>query len=308
MDINTFQLFLSVVRSGSFSATARELKLAPSSVSRQVTQLEDDLQTKLFVRTTRKLALTEAGHIFEERVRSILLDIDEARLAVSDLDQNPKGTLRITAPRTLGRLHIVQAVLEYMAIWPEVKVEIDLSDLVVDLVARDIDVAIRIGMLDDSNMVARRLGGVRRYVYGSQAYLDRKGAPQTPDDLKAHDCLTFHPHGLSPLWRESSDVWRFEKDGKLTEVAVEGPLKTNMSEVIIQAALAGKGLVMMLDWLISEHVDAGRLQPLLTDYIAAPYAGDAAAFAVYPAGRNAPAKVRTFIDHLQDYFHRNLRV
>jgi DNA-binding transcriptional LysR family regulator len=308
MDIGTFQLFLSVVRSGSFSATARELNLAPSSVSRQITQLEDELQTSLFVRTTRKLALTEAGHIFEERVKSILLDIDEAKLAVNDLDQNPKGTLRITAPRTLGRLHIVQAVLEYMDVWPEVKVEIDLSDLIVDLVARDIDVAIRIGMLNDSSMVARRLGGVRRYVYGSPAYFDRMGIPTTPDDLKAHDCLTFHPYGLSPLWRESSDLWRFEKEGTLSEVAVEGPLKTNMSEVIIQAALAGKGLVMMLDWLIHDHVEAGRLQPVLQDYIAGPYSGDAAAFAVYPAGRNAPAKVRTFIDHLQDYFNRNLRV
>ena len=308
MDISTFQLFLSVVRSGSFSATARELGLAPSSVSRQITQLEEELQTSLFVRTTRKLALTEAGHIFEQRVKSILLDIDEARLAVSDLDQSPKGTLRITAPRTLGRLHIVQAVLEYMEFWPEVKVEIDLSDLMVDLVARDIDVGIRIGMLDDSTMVARRLGGVCRFVYGSPEYLARMGTPQTPDELKTHDCLTFHPHGLSPLWRESSDIWRFERNGELTEVAVDGPLKTNMSEVIIQAALAGKGLVMMLDWLISEHVEAGRLQPVLTDYIAGPYSGDAAAFAVYPSGRNAPAKVRSFIAHLQEYFQRNLRV
>lgn len=307
MDINNFQLFLSVVRTGSFSAAARELRLAPSSVSRQITQLEEELDTALFVRTTRNLALTDAGHIFEERVKSILRDIDEVRLAVTDLDQNPKGTLRVTAPRAPGRLIVAQAVLEYMAAWPEVTVELDLSDQLVDLVARDIDVAVRFGSLQDSTIVAKRLGGIKRLVYGSPEYLQKNGTPEQPQDLKDHHCLTFHPHGLSPLWRESSEVWRFEKDQKLIEVAVTGPLKTNMSEVIIQAALAGKGLVMMLDWLIVEHVEAGRLQPVLQDYIAAPYTGDAAAYALYPAGRNAPAKVRTFIDHLQGYFERNLR-
>lgn len=307
MDINTLRLFLVVANTGSFSETGRQLSLAPSSVSRQVNQLEAELQVLLFTRTTRSLALTEAGHLFEERAKTILDNIEEARLAVKDLDRTPKGKLRVTAPLALGRLHIVRAALGYMSRWPEVDVELDLSDQVVDLLDRSIDVAVRIGMLEDSSMIARRLGTVKRFVYASPAYLETHGIPQQPQDLAQHTCLTFHPYGLSPLWRESAEVWRFEKNDTLTEIAVAGNFKTNVSEAIVQAALADKGLIMMLDWIVSEHVAAGRLQAVLTDYVAAPYSGDAAAFAIYPAGRKAPAKVRTFITHLQEYFDDNLR-
>jgi len=306
MDITTIQQFLSVVRHGSFSAAARELDMVASSVSRQITQLETQLEVPLFVRTTRKLVLTEAGHIFENRARVILSALEEATLAVKDLDQNPKGTLRVTAPMAIGRLHLVKATIDYMTLWPEVNVEIDLSDQVVDLIEGDFDVAVRIGTLDDSTYVARRLGGIRRFVYGSPDYFEKNGIPLVPNDLKSHACLTFHPHKLSALWRESSEVWRFEKDGKLESVPVDGCFKTNTSEAIVQASVAGKGLIMMLDWIVLEHVQAGRLKTVLTDYVAAPYSGDAAAFAIYPAGRNAPAKVRSYIDHLQHYFETTL--
>lgn len=306
--IDAIKVFLLVAKNGSFSAAAKTLDVAVSSVSRSITGLEEDLGVALFARTTRSLTLTEAGSLFEQRAREIVEGFDELKEAVLDLDQTPKGVLRITAPLSLGRLHIVPAVLEFMDLWPELRIDLDITDQVVDLIGQNIDVGIRIGALPDSSFTARRLGSVKRFVYGSPQYLDKFGTPTQPDDLRHHQCLRFQPFELSPLWRETLDVWRFAKGGKTIEIPVDGRLRVNTGEAIVNAALEGHGLILMLDWIVSEHVKNKRLIPVLTDYVAAPYAGDAAAFAVYPGGRKASAKVRAFIDFLQLYFERHLRV
>lgn len=306
MDIKSLQLFLLVVRLGSFSEAGRRLDRVPSSVSRQVTQLEESLGVVLFHRTTRSLALTEAGRVFETHCKSILSEIEEARMAVLDLERTPSGTLRITAPMSLGRLHIAPAVLQFMDLWPSIRIELDLTDRMVDLIERDVDVAIRVGQLTDSSMVARKLGQIRRSVYASPDYLERAGTPTHPDELEDHDCLTFQPYELSPLWRESSELWRFKKEGKILDIPVDGPFKSNIAETIIRATVAGRGLMLMLDWVVAEQLADGRLVRLFTDYEAAPSDGDAGAYAIYPSGRRASAKVGAFVDFLQQYFQQHL--
>ena len=306
-NIDALRIFLLVARHGSFTAAAQTLELAVSSVSRQVAALEEDLGVPLLSRTTRSLSLTEAGALFERRAREIVQNLDELRGSIQDLDETPKGVLRVTAPLALGRLHIVPAVLEFMERWPELRIDLDITDRVVDLVEQNIDVGIRFGTLADSSLTARRLGTVKRFVYGSPGYFEQYGLPIKPEELRDHQCLRFQPFELSPLWRETLDIWRFQKDGKTSDIPVDGRLRVNTSEAIVQAALDGHGLILILDWVVSRHVSEKRLVPVLTDYVAAPYDGDAAAFAVYREGRRAPAKVRAFLDFLQNYFRENLR-
>ncbi len=306
-DLDSIRVFLVVAQSGSFTEAARTLDVSVSSVSRQVSALEKGLGIALFTRTTRSLSLTEAGAMFESGSRELVKQLDELREAVSTPDREPSGTLRVSAPLALGRLHVASAAIKYMERWPKVKVELELTDKIVDLVDSNIDVGIRIGLLTDSSMVAKRLGSVKRFVYASPEYLAKFGVPETPEELVDHSCLTFQPYELSPLWRDTLDRWRFSKDNELIEVPVDGPLRVNASEVLVQAALQGKGLFLMLDWVVSEHVREGRLQAVLEDYVAAPYQGDAAAYAVYPEGRSAPLKVREFLSTLDEYFKENLR-
>jgi DNA-binding transcriptional LysR family regulator len=209
-ELLSMRLFLSVVQAGSFSEAGRQLGLEPSSISRQITTLEEGLGTALFTRTTRQLSLTEAGALFQRRVQAIVADVEETRTMVRDLDGTPRGTLRVTAPISLGRLHLAPAVVSFLSKYPDVDVELAFSDRIIDIVADRIDVAIRIGALPDSSLRARRLSKMQRHVYASPKYIQTSGAPLAPADLSAHNCLTFHQSDSGSLWRPGGNVWRLQ--------------------------------------------------------------------------------------------------
>jgi DNA-binding transcriptional LysR family regulator len=177
----------------------------------------------------------------------------------------------------------------------------------VDLVEEGVDVAIRIGRLPDSSLVARRLAPMRRLIYASPQYLQRRGRPVSPADLAQHDCLTFRLNEAGAIWRHGADEWQLEgPDGTTFEIPVRGPLKASSADVLVRAAVAGFGLILVLDWLVDHHVAAGRLVSVLDDYRIANQAGEGAIYAVYPSGRYVSAKVRVFVDHMAQYFAKAL--
>ena len=301
-DVGLIRVFLTVARLGSFSEAGRQLGVSPSAVSRKVSQLEDSLGVRLFTRTTRSLTLTSAGELWAERSARILAELDEAREAVRDFDATPRGVLRVTAPIAFGRVHAAPAVISFLEQHPDVSIEYGLTDRQVDLVEEGVDVAIRIGRLPDSSMVARRLAPMRRRIYGSPGYLERRGHPRSPVDLDQHDCLTFRLNEAGSIWRPGADVWRLEGPDGVFERPVKGPLKASSAEVLVRAATADLGLILVLDWLVDQQVAAGSLVSVLDDYKVGGLAGDSAIYAVYPSGRYVSAKMRAFVDHMVAYF------
>lgn len=296
--IEQLHLFLAVIRSGTFSAAARELNLAPSSVSRQVSDLEESLQIQLFTRTTRQLTLTDSGRLYQAHATRILADIEQARQALKDLDGEPRGTLSLSAPIAFGRQQVAPILMGFLDAYPEINIEFGLTDRIVDLVQEGIDAGIRLGSLPDSSLVARRIGSMRRIVCASPAYLAEHGTPQTPDDLKQHHCLSFRLGDSGSLWRPSADVWRFYGDEGAQDIAVTGPLKTTSGDVLVQGACAGKGLILIVDWLAKQQLADGSLVPVLQDYPVAAPSADEGVYIVYPSSRFVSSRLRVFVDYM----------
>ena len=287
------RIFARVVEAGSFSAAGRQLGVAPSSVSRQINDLEYDLGARLFQRTTRKLSLTEAGRLYDQRVRRILLDIDEAKLAVSQIGGAPSGILRLALPASLARLHIVPALAAFRERFSAVQVVLSVTDRMVDLVEGGFDVAIRLGRQRDSSLIARQIGQGRRLVCASPSYLARAGAPEVPEDLAGHDCLTFRTH-------PGTNAWRFRGADGEREVRVSGGLFADDGQALAAAAIAGLGLVLVPIWLVGPALREGALCQVLSRF--APLPAASPLYAVYAHGRHLPPKVRAFVDFLADRF------
>ena len=296
------RLFEQVVRAESFSEAGRQLGLVPSSVSRQINALEDGLGVRLFNRSTRKLSLTDAGQLYHDRVARILSDIDAANRAVVELDAEPRGTLRINALLVFGRVHVAPLIPEFLARYPDVQIDFTTTDQLVDLVEEGADVAIRIGERKDSSLVARKLAPLRRIICGSPTYLAAHGAPQRPEDLADHNCLTFRLQTAGSLWRPGADVWRLRGQDGVVDVAVSGRLRANGVDVLLEASRAGLGLVLMPIWMVGDDIRGGRLRPVLSQYRVSPTTIDAAIYAVFPASRHLSPKVRVFIDYLAERF------
>lgn len=294
------RLFVATVRGGSFSEAARQLGCTPSAVSRQVGALEADLGVRLFTRTTRRLNLTEAGATFYEQSERILGEIDEMRETVRALDASPRGQLRVTAPIVYGRLHLVPLMPEFLGRHPDVRLNLVLSDSVIDLLENDVDVAVRIAALPDSSLIARRMASVTRIICASPAYLASRGTPATPAELRDHDCLPFRFHTAASVWRAGSNLWRLKGGDGLEEIPVTGPFTANNADALVSAALAGLGLILVPTWLVSDHLRDGTLCPVLSDYRVSPTDIDTAVYAVYPSGRFLSPKVRAFIDFLAE--------
>ena len=287
--IAAMRVFARVVEAGSFSAAGRQIGAAPSSVSRRIGELEDALGAQLFQRTTRKLSLTEAGRLYCERATKILIEVDEAKLAVAQMGAAPSGILRLTVPTSLGRLHLVPALAALQARTPGVRVVLSVTDRLVDLVEEGVDVAVRVGHQRDSSLIARKIGAARRLVCASPAYLRRAGVPATPADLAGHSCLTFRAH-------PGSNLWRFRGPGGTSDVRVSGTLFANDGETLASAARAGMGLIFVPNWLVGVDLRRGRLREVLPDYRAMPEASPL--YAVYPQQRHLPPKVRALVDFL----------
>lgn len=286
------RLFTTAVDAGSFSEAGRRLGLTPSSVSRQIGGLEAHLCARLLHRTTRRLALTEAGRLFDRRARHILAEAAEATRAVADLDATPRGTLKVNLPVAFGTLQIAPLLPRFLAETPGVELDLTFSDDFVDVIDGGYDVVLRIGALKDSSLIARKLADNRRIIYGSPEYLARHGRPERPEDLAHHRCLLFK---YQP---GEAQVWRLSRPEGMVEVAVGGPIRANNSTTLTEAAVQGAGLAMLSTWLVGDHVRQGRLVPLFTEYRTTPTGAQSGIFAVYPPARQAAPKVRAFIDFL----------
>ncbi len=291
--IGGMRIFSRVVEAGSFSAAGRQLGAAPSSVSRQINELENDLGARLFHRTTRKLSLTEAGQLYYERASRILIDVDEAKLALSEIGGAPSGILRVTVAASLARLHIMPALADFQSTFPAVKVAVSVTDRMVDLVQEGFDLAIRVGRPRDSSLVARKIGSGRRIVCASPAYLKKAGTPQVPADLANHNCLTFRTN-------PGSNVWSFRLGKGTLNVRVSGSLFADDGESLVAAAMAGLGLILLPAWLVGVELGEGRLLEVLPEFQIIPK--DTPLYALYPHQRHLPPKVRVFIDFLVERF------
>ena len=294
-NLAAMQVFVRVVEAGSLSAAGRVLGLAPSSVSRRIGELEAMLGVGLLRRTTRKLSLTEAGETYFERSREILRAVDEASLAVTEKRAGPSGILRITVAASIARRHVAPAIAAFHARYPAVQVAMSVTDRIVDIVGEGFDVALRLGPLDDSSLIARKVGEGRRLVCASPAYLERAGRPEHPAELGSHACLTFRHHpGVS--------LWHFRRDDEITDVRATGPLSADNGEALVAAACAGLGFILVPEWLVDEEIGAGRLVEVL-----APYAADPPTtplHAVFAPSPYVPAKVRAFVAFLAERFSR----
>lgn len=288
----TLHVFVAVVDAGGFSAAASRLGVTKSAVSRRVAELEDRLGARLLNRTTRRLSVTEAGALFHERAAGVLAALQEAEAEASDANGAPGGTLRLAAPVSFGVGHVAPTVAAFMTRHPRIDVEMDLNDRFVDLVEEGFDVAVRVGRLADSGLIARKLAPVRRFVCASPAYVERRGAPRTADDLKDHDGLAYA--NLAP-----ADNWRLRgPDGRVASPRVACRLRANNGEALVAAAAAGLGVVVLPDFLVAEELRAGRLVTLLDDHEAPPVD----VFVVYPHARHLSSKVRLFVDFLASRF------
>ena len=286
------RILVRVVDSGSFSAAARQLGVAPSSVSRQINELEDDLGARLFARTTRKLSLTEAGQIYYERARSIIDEVNEAKLALSQLGA-PSGILRVTVPSGIGRELVVSVVPAFLERYPAIKVVLSMTDQMVDIVDAGIDVAIRVGRQRDSSFKARKIGESKRVVCASPKYLKKAGTPKTPGDLESHNCITWRDH-------PGHNVWTFRGPDGVSNVRATGSFFAKNADAIVAATVAGLGLSLLPDWNMGIELRQNQLRPVLTDYQASPAASPV--YAVHAHQRHLPPKIRVFIDFLIEAF------
>jgi DNA-binding transcriptional LysR family regulator len=287
-DLLDLKIFARVIESGSLSAAGRELQLSPTVVSKRLTRLEEQLGARLIQRTTRQLTLTEIGEGYHERVLAVLAAMEEADNYVSGSGE-PRGVLRVSAPTGFGRRHIAPRLLPFLRTYPDVKLELDLSDTYVDLIAGGFDVVVRIGALNDSSMVARRLAPNHRVLCATPEYLAEMGEPETIADLDSHRLVTTTPQ---------SD-WHLEgPDGPIT-YRPNSLLNTNSSEVVSEAVLGGLGIGMRSTWDVADDLRSGRVKRVMPDFIGSSRVG---IWAIYPSRRLVPPKVRAFIDHLADMF------
>jgi DNA-binding transcriptional LysR family regulator len=284
--------FVAVVEAGSFVSAADRLASSTSTLSRHIAELEQHLGARLLNRTTRKLSLTEGGQAFYERAVQLLADLEEAEALVSSSAAAPRGTLRLTCSHAMGVQRVGPAIASFVARYPEVRFEVSVSDRIVDLVEEGFDLAIRIGQIGSDQLVARRLGNMRLLACAAPAYLASRGTPRTPADLARHAVLTYAYSPNPRLWR------LLDRQGHSADVRVAGPLHSNSGDVSIAAAIAGVGVVFEPDFMVAPALEAGLLVRVLPDYESEP--GEI--WAVYPSRRHLSAKVRLFVDHLEQVF------
>lgn len=282
-------VFAAVVEAQSFTAAAGRLGLSKAAVSKQVSRLEERLGARLLNRTTRRLSLTEVGAAFYESCARIVAEAEEAELAVSRLHEAPRGTLRVSLPVDFGVQYLAPLLPRFMRDNPELTLDIKFDDRFVDLLAEGLDVAVRVGRLPDSSLIARKLGEADSVICASPAYWDRHGRPTDPRELADHNCF-----GYSYL--ATGNEWRFKaRDGEFG-VRVSGSLNANNGYVLQQAAMAGLGVVASPLFLACEDLRAGRLEAVLSEF----HLHTRGIYAVYPHSRHLSAKVRAFVDFLVD--------
>ncbi|MEM9174019.1 MAG: LysR family transcriptional regulator [Myxococcota bacterium] len=289
LDWNDMLIFAQVADSKGFTAAARVLDMPKSTVSRRIGELESALGVRLLQRTTRRLSLTDVGAAYAERCRAVRAEIEEATLAVTSAGESPRGRLRVTAPVEIGRGYLSPVIAEYGRRYPEVEIEIEFSDFRRDLVAEGFDVALRVGELEDSTLIARRLGPTETHVFASPAYIEANGEPRVPSEITDHDTIVM-TSGIGGY------VWRFQQAEGPIEITVAPRITANDFKAVTEMALAGLGLARLPSWVAAPHVREGRLRRLLGTFPAF----ELGVFAVYPTRRHLSAKVKRFLELLED--------
>lgn len=285
--------FVLLAKKGSLSAVARELDITPPAVTRRLSLMEQRLGVRLVNRTTRKLSLTSEGEMFLAQATAILAAIDEMEASIAGHRDEPKGLLRINATLGFGRTTIAPLISTFAKRYPELEVQLQLTDRPINLVEEAFDLGIRFGELPDTRLAARKIMSNRRFLCASPAYLKKQGEPQTPADLARHQCIIHRQND------DAHGIWRLTRNRKTDTVKVGGALSSNDGDVVLGWALDGHGILLRSEWDAAKYLASGRLQIVLPDYKLAP----ADLFVYYPSRENLPAKVRTFIDFLVGKFN-----
>ncbi len=305
-NLGAIRIFTEIVKAGSFAEAARNLGLAPSSVTRQINALEEELKVRLLNRTTRQVSLTEAGKLYYSRAQKVVVEIDDMSRAISDLGAEPRGTLRVTAPLTMGRGYITPRLEKFFARYPEISLELSLSDQIVDMVQEGFDAAIRVAKkLPDSTFKVRKLHHVTRVICASPDYLEKHGTPRAPEDLKNHQCLAINFDSANELWRSVSKSWHFDTSNGPLDIPVSARFRTNSGETILEAGLQGLGLVVLPLWHVFEHINSGKLVKLFDSDDIRFNALEYNVFFLYPSSRYLSPKVRAFSDFLAACFDQD---
>ncbi|UGA57596.1 LysR substrate-binding domain-containing protein [Vibrio sp. VB16] len=276
--------FVAVTEAESFTKAAKRLGISTAQVSRQISALETRLATKLFHRTTRKVSVTEVGMIYYQHCRQVLDGLEDAERAITHLQSAPRGLLKITAPITYGEKTIAPLINDFMSKYPELKVNINLTNQKLDLVDEGYDLAIRLGPLEDSSMMAKRLGARTQYVCASTGYLSTFGIPHSLSELDQHNCLVG-----------TLEYWRFQDSGKPKNIKIKGNLVCNSGHALVDAAIKGLGIIQLPDYYVLPHIEEGRLTQILEQN----RSPDEAISALYPNNRHLSPKVRVLLDYLE---------
>ncbi|MDH0681172.1 LysR family transcriptional regulator [Achromobacter animicus] len=285
-------LVVELARAGGMSAAARELDVTPAAVSKRLAQIEARLGVRLFNRSTRRLSLTAEGEVYLENARRILGEIDDLDALIASRQASPRGLLKVNAPLGFGRSYIAPAIAGFAQQYPEVSLQLQLTDRPADFVREAFDVAVRFGDLPDTSLIARKIAPNRRLVCASPGYLKKHGTPATPHDLARHQCIVLRQNDAA------YGLWRFTKGRRSETVKVRGNLSSNDGEVTLTWGLAGLGILQRAEWDLARYLRSGRLVQVLEDY-ALPQAD---IYAVFPERHHLSAKVRVFVDFLVAYF------
>lgn len=275
--------FVFVAETGSFTLAAKKLLISTAQVSRQVSALENRLKVKLLYRTTRKVSLTQEGTLFFQHCRSVLDGLEQAEMAITNLQANPQGMIKLTASVTYGEQQVLPLVNDFLLLHPDIQVSAHLSNQKIDLVDEGYDLAIRLGKLNDSTLMAKKLGQRTNYVCASPAYLSKQGTPHALSELSQHNCLLG-----------TMDYWRFLENNKEKNIRVSGRARFNSGYGLVDAALKGLGIVQLPDYYVKDYLAQGRLITLLDHY----REPDEGIWAVYPHNRQLSAKIRLLVDYL----------
>ncbi|WP_394205562.1 LysR substrate-binding domain-containing protein [Shewanella waksmanii] len=275
--------FVAVAEAESFTKASQRLGISTAQVSRQISALETRLAAKLFHRTTRKVSVTEVGRIYYQHCRQVLDGLDEAERAITNLQTTPRGLLKVTAPVTYGEMTLAPLINDFAALYPELEVKLNLSNQKLDLIDEGYDLAIRLGHLEDSSMMAKKLSNRTQYVCAAPSYLSTYGIPHSLSELDQHNCLIG-----------TMDYWRFQESGKTRNVRVTGTLSCNSGHALVDAAIKGIGIVQLPDYYVLPYIDNGQLTPLL-EQNRQPKEG---IWALYPQNRHLSPKVRILLEHL----------
>lgn len=293
MDLADLEIAVAAARAGSFAAVSRDRGIEPSKVSRVVSGLEAELGFRLFQRSTRRMAETEAGALFLDRAAGMLADLTAAREEAAGLSRKPRGVLRLTASVAFGTARVVPLLAEFQALYPEIKLDLVFTDANLDLLSQRLDLAVRLAPSVSGDLVCRRLMPVRYRIVAAPGYIARTGALDTPEDLSRRRCLFFDLPSYRGPWRVRDAA------GRITAVRVDGDVVSSSAVALFEAAKAGLGPALLPDWLVDPEIAAGRLSDLLPDHEASAGDFDTAAWLIYPSRRQLPLKTRAMIDFLR---------